>query len=290
MNHASPLSSPALESEIWHGTTVWTVRAQGAGARISAHGGQLLSWQPAPDDEVLWLSAQLQPLPTPLRGGVPLCWPWFGRPDGAPELPAHGLARTALWEIRRSESLPDGRVELELAPSTPLHPWLEVWQVLRVGQTLEQELHTRHRGTEPYPLSQALHSYFRLDALADALLLGLEGTAFHDALHPGLTGSQQGTWQWDRQQDQGRQDRIYPLSGQRLRLERGLRRPALHIDAVGASSLVLWTPGPVLGPQMPDVGEGWQHYLCLEVAHAGDHALTLRPGQAVVLGQRLALA
>lgn len=290
MTQGSCVAGASVQSGSWQGLQVWDVQARGARARISAFGGQLLQWEPQADEPVLWLSPQLQGLPVPLRGGVPLCWPWFGRQGQAADAPSHGLARTAVWVLQHWQVLDGGQVELRLAPEQPLHPVLHVHQVLRIGQTLEQELHTHHRGNKALALSQALHSYFQVSHVAGVAVHGLEGVGFDDALHPERTQAQQGAWQWSLATDGGRYDRVYQHADGELVLVRGGGRRPVRIQTKGASSLVLWTPGPGLAAQMPDVGDAWEHYLCLEAGNVGQGAVVLQPGQSHLLGQRLALA
>ena len=73
----------------------------GARAVVSIQGGQVLSYVPTPGaQDVLWLSPVARIVPgKSIRGGIPVCWPWFGphAADGA--LPAHGFVRTAMWSI-----------------------------------------------------------------------------------------------------------------------------------------------------------------------------------------------
>lgn len=283
------LLPPGVSSGCWHGTAVWDIQAQGARARVSAFGGQLLDWRPVADDPVFWLSPCPAPLPAPIRGGVPLCWPWFARQGQPADAPAHGLARTACWRLQSARVLDDGRIGLVLVPRQALQPGLELQQVIRIGRVLEQELHTRNTGDAPVILGQALHSYFRVPGLASVGVEGLAGCRYEDAVHPGRPGVQQGSWHWNRRHDGGRVDRIHAHAGQALRLVRGQHLPALRITPARAGSLVLWTPGEELGMRMADVGAGWNHYLCLEVANAGEGRIELAPGQAHRLGQQLAL-
>ena len=289
MSRAVEAGAPVAGSDGEQQGRVWTVVTdQGACARISAIGGQLLSWQPAPDQEVFWCTPTPLPAPAPLRGGVPLCWPWFGRQGQPSTAPAHGLARTAPWYCHREQVLADGRIELVLRPQQALHDALEVEQVLRIGTSLEQTLRTHNRGDQPLPLSQALHSYFHVDSLQAVQVDGLHAR-FHDALQPQQPGMQTGPWRYAPDHAGGRCDRIYPYDGTALVLHRGGRLRALRMTATGASALVLWTPGSVLGPSMADVGSHWDRFVCLEVANAGDGALVLAPGQQHELGQQLTL-
>lgn len=277
-----------LTKSQWQGVAVWELRTAQALARISCFGGQLLSWQPAGQEEVFWCSGQLQP-PRALRGGVPLCWPWFGAHDSDPSAPAHGLARTAPWQLQQVNELADGRVHLQLVPAADLYPDLQLEQQLCIGQQLEHRITSHNVGEAPVVLSQALHSYFRVADVSAVQVEGLAGLRYSDALQAGRVGQQSGHWQFDAGQHGGRCDRIYQGVAQALVLHDHAGRRRLQLRADGGTSVVLWTPGPELGRQMPDVGEGWQHYLCLEVANAGEDARLLEPGQRHVLAQSIVL-
>lgn len=101
-------SDPDISSGLYHGLEAWHVRTPSATAVISVFGGQLLSFIPDGQPDVLWLSPTRAELPTPIRGGVPVCWPWFGRQGQSADVPAHGLVRTARWELLQASQRDDG--------------------------------------------------------------------------------------------------------------------------------------------------------------------------------------
>ena len=270
----------------WQGVPVWEVRTPQCVARISCFGGQLLSWQPAGQDEVLWCSGQLQ-APRPLRGGVPLCWPWFGKHPQDPAAPAHGLARTAPWQLDRAARLDDGRIHLTLSPQQPLHAHLRVVQHLWLGKTLEQDLTSHNTGKGPEPLSQALHTYLQVADVRQVQVAGLEGAFYLDALQAGQRVQQQGAWHFDADVHAGRADRIYQQICAPVVLHDPAGARRIQITASGAQALVLWTPGPEVAQDMADVGAQWPYYLCLEVANAGADARVLQPGQVHQLQQAI---
>ena len=277
-----------MEQTQWRGIAVWELQSADALARISCFGGQLLSWQPAGASEVFWCSPQLQP-PRPLRGGVPLCWPWFGKHPHDPQAPAHGLARTAAWQLDRVQLLEDGRMHLRLSPLASLHPGLAVEQQLWIGRHLEQAITSHNVGSQVEPLSQALHSYFQVADITAVRLLGVDGHRYSDALADGRLELQQGDWQFDHQQHGGRCDRIYLDVAGPVILDDPRQGWRLQLQAQGGRALVLWTPGPELGQQISDVGSGWQHYVCIEVANAGTDTRQLLPGQSHTLQQSIHL-
>jgi glucose-6-phosphate 1-epimerase len=151
--------------------------AHGA-AIISLHGAQLLSWVPAGQNEVFWLSPRALPEPAAIRGGVPVCWPWFasqGMPIGAM---SHGPVRNRLWEVAATDhgDFADANQPLRitltptpaLTPDDPLCRYaagLQVSLSVELGDTLTQTLTTHNWGEQPFVLTEALHSYF---AVTDA--------------------------------------------------------------------------------------------------------------------------
>ena len=147
-------SNPDIRTGLYHGLEAWHVRTLSATAVISVFGGQLLSFIPDGQPDVLWLSPTRAELPTPIRGGVPVCWPWFGRQGQNNDVPAHGLVRTARWELLQASQNDDGEVELQLAPAPCADPGLRLQMQLRIGRQLRQQLVTENIGTSPVTFTQ----------------------------------------------------------------------------------------------------------------------------------------
>lgn len=273
----------------WQGLQVWEVCSTQMLARISCFGGQLLCWQPHGQEEVFWCSRQLQP-PRALRGGVPLCWPWFGPHPQDPGAPAHGLARTARWQLDQASVQDDGRVRLCLSPSSSLHPGLDLQQELILGgDQLEHAITSHNVGSGPQLLSQALHSYFRVADVSAVRVHGLDGVAYLDALQQHRRFRQHGPWQFQPSCAGGRTDRVYLAVDTPVVLEDPSSSRRLQLACSGGQSLVLWTPGPELGGKMADVGVDWAQYLCLEAGNVADDARLLQPGQRHRLQQTIRL-
>ncbi|WP_243733171.1 D-hexose-6-phosphate mutarotase [Luteimonas yindakuii] len=277
----------AVREGVHAGTACWIVDTAHAQAAIARHGGQLLAWRPADAaHDVLWLSPLAKRPPAPLRGGVPLCWPWFGSGEG--DLPAHGLARTRAWALDDWRLDDDGSVALTLRPETQPVPGLEVIEHLRIGGVLEQTLETRNTGDVPLALTQALHSYFHVGDVAQVEVDGLDGHDYLDK-YEGYAAArhQRGAWRLDDPRDPGRSDRVYLGTGGRYLLRDPVLARSLAITSVGSHSLVVWNPGATGGRAMDDVGDGWRHYLCLEVANAVTDRVQLAPGTTHRLSQRV---
>lgn len=248
-------------------------------AILSPHGAHVMSFQPAGGREMLWLS----PLTafragTPVRGGIPLCLPWFGPgPDGKR---MHGFARTSEWTLAAADATAAGetRIVMTLAGDEAVcdlwpHDFAFCFEAL-VGARLTLGITVENRGRRAAPLSFAFHTYFAVPNVADIRIGGLDGTTYIDKLD-------QRTLQARKQQlgevrISGQTDRIYldVPAQQTLTTPAGLTR--IESDARCA---VVWNAGDN-DRNMPDLGAG-NHvgYVCVERGDMADHAVTLAPGE-----------
>ncbi|STW07711.1 aldose 1-epimerase family protein YeaD [Klebsiella grimontii] len=143
-------------------------------ASVALQGAHLLSWKPAGEEEVLWLSGN-----TPfkngvaLRGGVPICWPWFG-PSAQPGLPSHGFARNLPWALKGHDEDDKGAVltfELKSSEATRQY-WPHEFTLLarfKLGKTCEIELEAHGE----FETTSALHTYFNVGDIAAVKVSGL---------------------------------------------------------------------------------------------------------------------
>ncbi|MGF6694335.1 D-hexose-6-phosphate mutarotase [Metapseudomonas resinovorans] len=146
-------------------------------AVFSRQGGQLLHFQPSGERPLLWCAARW-PRIGAIRGGVPVCWPWFGRHPMEGGWPHHGWARLSDWRLIHKEADTDG---VRLNWRLDLHDW-QVELVAELGERMSVQLVTRHRDSEPCVLSHALHAYWRVSDVARVGLLGLDGAEGRDLL------------------------------------------------------------------------------------------------------------
>ncbi|MFT4197932.1 MAG: D-hexose-6-phosphate mutarotase [Pseudoxanthomonas sp.] len=270
-----------------HGLPVLRIETVHCTAALSLHGGQLLSFVPAGQDhDLLWLTSTPRPAPQPIRGGVPVCWPWFARQGAAADAPQHGTVRTRPWTLLEARADGDAAL-LELAAPDDAHPCLRLRQTLRLGAALEQALETHNAGSAPVALSQALHSYFHVGDAHAATLAGVAGLDYQDK-YDGARHHQYGDWSLRDARDPGRSDRIYAAAGGRYRLHDPVFGRDIEIATGGSASVVVWNPGAggiaALGDVPPAEGP---RFVCVEAANAGADARVLAPGQRHVLVQRV---
>lgn len=245
-------------------------------ALIARQGAQLLQYQPRGQSPMLWLSplARFQ-RGKAIRGGIPLCWPWFGAHPQDDSLPQHGIARQLDWTLQQAEVTPQGAsLHWQLQDSDASRAlWPHAFRLellMQLGDTLQLTLTMHNPSSQPVTTSHALHSYFPVPRLQEATVLGLDGCLFYSKPDQ-QRGQQQGPVQVD-----GLLDRVYLDAPPCLTLHRpGL--PTLQLRSEGLHSAIVWNPGPAAEQQLADVGPHWPHMLCVENGNALSNSFTLPP-------------
>lgn len=296
-NYTQLVQSPIVRSNVsmkdvqglstgdFNGFTAWKVETPFSTAAISVFGGQLLSFVPKGGQDVMWLSPSTKQPPTPIRGGAPVCWPYFSRQGQSNDVPAHGFVRTVPWELRDARQEADGTLVLTLAPPVMDTLNLRLQMMLRIGRTLEQELITENTGTQPTSLTQALHNYFNVSDALKVEVAGLDGLTYLDKLDNGNAHVQEGDWNLRDPRDPGRSDRLYTQAGGHYVLrDPGFNR-AIDITTIGSRTAVVWNAGEAAAAKMEDIGAGWRNYVCVEAANAGPDVIELAPGGRHTLKQ-----
>ncbi|WP_305955986.1 D-hexose-6-phosphate mutarotase [Pseudomonas sp. Hp2] len=281
---------PGLSAGDYQGFPSLLVQTPFSSAAISLFGGQLLSFVPKGGQDAMWLSPLAKQPPTPIRGGTPVCWPYFGRQDQTGDVPSHGFVRTVPWQLVEASREADGTLRLVLAPPAFDDLPLRLRMHLRIGRTLEQELVTENTSTAPARFTQALHNYFRVGDALKVDVQGLDGLDYLDKYENYATAHrQQGDWNLRDPRDPGRSDRIYTGAGGRYTLVDPVLGRRIAIATEGSRTLVAWNPGEDAGRKMADVGEHWREYVCLEAANAGPDVIELAPGGRHTLKQTIAV-
>ena len=281
---------PGLSAGDFHGFPSLLVKTPYSSAAISLFGGHLLSFVPEGQQDVMWLSPLAADPPTPIRGGTPVCWPYFGKQDQTGKLPSHGFVRTLPWQLQQAKRDADGSIELVLAPPVLEDLGLQLQMVLKIGRTLEQQLITVNTSSAPINFTQALHNYFHVGDALKVDVQGLDGLEYLDKFeHYASRRRQQGLWNLRDPRDPGRSDRIYTEAAGDYRLLDPVLGRSIHLTTEGSRSLVAWNPGEKAGSAMADVGPGWHDYVCLEAANAGPDVIELAAGGRHVLKQTIAV-
>ncbi|MFW0787899.1 D-hexose-6-phosphate mutarotase [Gordonia sp. CPCC 206044] len=258
-------------------------------AAISIFGGQVLSFRaPADAADALWVSPSAAPPPTPIRGGIPVCWPYFAREGQPADMPSHGYARTAQWQPVTGKITDTGDTEIELVPVGLDHLALRPRMTVRVGAVLEQGVHTHNPGTDPVVLTEALHNYFRVSDVAAVRVEGLDGLTYLDKFDELRPHPQRGDWALP--DDLPRSDRVYPDAGGTYRVvDPGLGR-VIEISGRGARTAVVWNPGEQGASSMADVGPHWREFLCVETANVGPNVVEVAGGATHSMWQTISVS
>ncbi len=264
------------------GAAVARVTTRHGQMEVARQGGQLLFWTPQGHAPVVWLSPQAVFKPgKSLRGGAPVCWPWFGPHPSDASLPGHGFARNLDWRMLETARLKDAtRIAMIFEPGEeqrklwPHRAQLEL--AITLAEQLRIDLTTRNIGDAPFTITQAVHTYFHVGDIAKVRVEGLEGKEYLDKVDGGVRKSQEGPITID-----GEVDRIYlDCPEEALIIDESLGR-RIRIAKQNSHSTVVWNPWAEKGAAFGDMGEaGYRQMLCVETTNAADDAVTIEPGES----------
>ncbi len=218
-----------------------------------------------------------------IRGGIPICWPWFGDHTD-PDMPAHGYVRTLQWTLTKHTINTDSSVTLWLSPESSkelttakgYNPELAVELVITVGEQLVVELITTNNGTKAQVYTAALHSYFAVNDIKQTELMGLygeykdkcQGFTLHDTPMPYTFSAET--------------DRVHLCTTEKIMIEES--DADTFVYSSGHDSIVVWNPWQEKSESMADMEDtSYQHMVCVETAVTQGH--TLAPGESHHLTQ-----
>lgn len=268
--------------EIEHGFTYIEINNARAHATISTYSGQVLSYRPKGQArDLLFVSDKAYyEEGKAIKGGIPVCWPWFGPDPEDRGRPAHGFVRNRQWQVAASESLADGstKVVMSLTDSDETRGiWPHPFRLnieITVGDSLRVELVTHNSGDKPVAVSQALHTYFQVGDIGKVSVLGLEGADFIDKVDDSARKTQTGPVTIT-----GEVDRIYTgVTGELVIDDVSLGRK-IHISSKGSSTAVVWNPWAEIAASMADLDDAdYTKMICVETANAGPETIEIPAG------------
>jgi D-hexose-6-phosphate mutarotase len=278
LNARFAISGHVSFSESGPGLPVADIHTLHASARVALQGAQVLAWQPTGQQPVIWVSkAAVYEPGKGVRGGVPVCWPWFGGRDG---LPAHGFVRTRLWEVRETTLDAAGQVVLRLGMADDASTralWdfaFDLELVVTVGQTLRMALVTRNTGTAAFTITDALHTYFCVGDIAQTTVQGLDGCAYLDKVQNSAQLRQAGAVGFT-----GETDRIYTDTTADCLIDDKAWGRSIRVAKQGSTSTVVWNPWSEREKAFADMAAGeYKDMLCVETCNAGPDQVTLAAG------------
>lgn len=248
-------------------------------AEISLYGAHLLSYRPTGQSPVLWLAESyktLQPSKA-IRGGIPVCWPWFGA-AALPDLPSHGFARTQIWEVNSTEYDKETttlililRDSLETRELWPHNFRLQL--KITVGPSLELELSTTNTDTSPFEITEALHSYFRVKDIATTTVTGLDNQPYLNKVANGSDGLQSGAITFTDETD-----RIYNHHDSAALITDEALNRRIAVEKTGSHATVVWNPWIEKAQRLTDMhDDDWHNFVCVETANAGTAPIIVEP-------------
>lgn len=249
---------------------------------IFLQGAHLTHWQPAGQAPVLYASPKtLFATAKPIRGGVPVCFPWFGPHPAEPNLPSHGFARLMSWDVVGVSETPVGpQVHLQLGSDDTTH---EFWRAdfiadlrFTLGRELEMKLSVSNTGEEPISFEAALHTYFVVSDVRSIGIAGLKGAEYLDK----MDGMKRKTESDEAIRFVAETDRVYVNTDATCTIDDPGMDRAIEIAKSGSKSTVVWNPFPKRAGELADLGEeNWSGFVCVETANAGENAITLPAGR-----------
>lgn len=274
-------------SELSHPSALST---DAGSATVYDQGAHVATWTPSGHDPVLFISRKSSfDEGSPIRGGIPVCFPWFGPGRSGNQKPAHGFARILPWGRVRADDgsalfrLSEDQVPQELRESFP-HPFTASLEIT-AGAELELRLSVENTGPEPFEIEEALHTYLAVGSIRQVEIRGLEDAAYIDKTRDGERIPAAG----QPLRLTGETDRVYLSSGPVV-VEDPLLGRRLRITTEGAANTVVWNPWKDKAAAMADFGDDeWPTMLCIEGANALDDAVSLAPGAVHELVYRISV-
>jgi glucose-6-phosphate 1-epimerase len=253
-------------------------------ARLCPHGAHLTSWRTADGMEHLFLSRRAEfREDAAIRGGVPIIFPQFA---GLGVLPKHGFARTARWLKLSNDSADSVRLRWQDSEATRAiwpQQFVAEYALSLETDALCMQLSIRNTGVQTFTFTAALHTYLRVQDIAEVSVVGLQGLRYRNS----AAGDAEAHEAASALRIDGEVDRIYFATAEPIQvLESG--QPIIVCSAVGFTDTVVWNPGAAKAATLTDLEpEGYRQMLCIEAAVI-EHPVQLQPGESWQGMQRLA--
>jgi glucose-6-phosphate 1-epimerase len=256
---------------------VTSARAEG---EIYLHGAHVTSWKPAGREEVFFVSSESRwEEGRAIRGGIPICFPWFGGKVDDPKAPAHGFVRTKAWQIESIARVEDAvRVSMLTESSEDTKKWwpAEFRAVYRVtiDSKLSLELEVTNLGQAPLRFEEALHAYHRVGEIEKVRVRGLDGVRYIDKTDSNREKKQQGEIAIASETD-----RVYLDTSGAIEIEDPALKRRTRVTKENSRTTVVWNPWIEKAHALSDLpGDEWTRMICIETSNVSDYSVTLAPG------------
>lgn len=266
------------QSTLPSGQNLLHINNDASSAIISLFGGQLLSWVPANQREVIYVSdLAIFDGETPIRGGIPICWPWFGNVENRQ---AHGFVRNTVWEVAQIVDESNySKIVLNCVHNHPEFEGLLLSIIYEIGETLSIQLITHNVSQSPFTITEALHTYLKVSNIANVTVGGLFNCKYFDKLTANFHSEPSTKFQFSKETD-----RIYSTSSAQIvyDLDRNL-----IIEKEGSADTVVWNPWVERSKAITDLdSNSFYDFLCIEAANILN-PIVINPQQKHVISQKI---
>lgn len=248
-------------------------------AEFFLHGAHVTRFQPVNQDQpVLFMSGSSAfHDQQPIRGGIPICFPWFSSHPTDRDAPSHGLARIQSWNLARAFDEEDGAIVVDL--STRIGDFQLAYR-MNFSRELDAQLKVENRGSNEVTFEIALHSYFAISDTEHVKITGLEQASFIDQLENRQYDPSPHPVVFDREID-----RIYTNTDATISIHDAAYDRIMEIEKLNSRSTVIWNPWIEKSRRMPDFGDDeFHHMCCVETANIRGNEIKLRPGASHTTG------
>lgn len=263
----------------------------GSTAFISLYGAHVLHYTPKDEKDVLWMSpTSFFEQGKPIRGGIPVCWPWFGPHESDSSKPMHGFARLSVWEVAKTQVNAKGETELLLslsdnAETKTLWPYsFRASIVITLGDKLIVTLQVHNTGNEPFTMTEALHTYFQVGEASQITIEGLEGYTYLDGLNQNAPVVPTERLIEIKKEE----NRRYLNTTATCIINDPVLNRIIRVEKQNSNTTVVWNPWIATAKSMPDFDdESYKTMVCVEAANAFSNAVTVKPGAEFLIGTTL---
>jgi D-hexose-6-phosphate mutarotase len=259
-------------------------------AEIYLHGAHVTNFKKHDDAPMLFLSQCSRfEENQPIRGGIPVIFPWFGPREG---MVMHGFARIKRWEIKEVLPAPDGSVSVRFRlpdfPEASAFPPFTAEYVVTVNQDLTLELIVTNKSADAkLEIEECLHTYFSVEDIAAASITGLKGVSYLDK----VAGFAKKVETEEAIRISSEVDRVYLDTTGTVEIRDTRLGRVVRIEKESSASTVVWNPWMAKAQQMPDFGnDEYQKMVCVESGNVNANKIVLSPGQTSVLKVKLSSA
>lgn len=258
-----------------------------ATAEISLHGAHVTSFMSKGKRETIWVSKEcIFKEGTAIRGGIPVCWPWFGAHPSDSSKPSHGFVRNRYWNVKSVEESGNETVITFFLKDdeTTRAFWDYAFEVnleVKISDKLEVNLISKNLDNKPFTVGGALHSYFPVSEVSDISIQGLENVTYVDALQEMKEVKQNGAIIFAEEVD-----RVYIETPDTCEIVDPAFNDLIKVSKSGSQSTVIWNPWIEKAKRLPGYGdEEYHNMVCIETTNALKDVYEVQSGESHTMTQ-----